>query len=606
MIIFNRRLGRITSKKCKMYGVLAGAMFLIGRVCSAEAFDIPTGNEDVQIRWDNTLRYSYAARVANQNQQLLANPNMDDGDRNFSHGTVGDRIDILSELDVVYKKDFGVRASGAGWYDFAYDGNFTNTNTATSNHMVNGLPVAGGLNSEAKKWYLGPNGELLDAFTFGKFTIGDIPVTYKVGRHTVYWGESLLFGGAIHGVSYGQAPLDIAKALVMPGTEAKELFRPLNQISVQVQPTKDLTIMGQYFLEWDSFRFPEAGTYLGAYDFLQRSSESLITGPGQRAIRSSDSEPSPFNNWGVAVRYSPDWLDGTLGLYYRKFADMQPQVAVRPTAATLPAAAGTALGYTRLAAPGTTPAPYAFSAASIPDISAGRVGNFYQTYGENIQLVGASFSKQFLGVSTGAELSYRWNMPLVSKPVMILPTPLVSSVPGSVNYVPTDGQTPGARGNTWHGVLNFLGTLQLAPLFDGSNWIVEFVWNRLDRVTQNKAALKSGDSGYTGIDAVTKDFFGAGVSFTPVWYQALAGLDVTMPLSYSRGLSGNSVVSGGGNHDSGTWSAGLGFDLFTQYKFDLKYINFFGPIDASNNPNGFATAALKDRDMVTFTCSTKF
>jgi len=584
---------------------MTALLVLIAAGGNAGAIEIPTGYDDVSLRWDNTLRYSYAYRVAKQDQRLLANPNTDDGDRNFAHGTVGNRLDLLSELDLTYKKSYGIRLSGAGWYDFAYEGGFSNSSTDTSNHLENGVPVAGRLNSEAKRWYLGPNGELQDAFTFGKFTLGEIPVNFKVGRHTVFWGESLLT--TTHGISYGQAPIDAAKGLTMPGAEVKELFRPLNQISVQVQPRKDLVVFGQYYLEWDSDRLPEAGTYLGFSDVIQRSGESLIAGPGQRLIRAGDSEPSPFNNWGAGIRYNPDWLDGTFGLYYRRFADTQPQIAVRPTVASLPSAVGSGLGYTQLAAPDANGnAPFAFSPASIPDIAAGRVGNYYMTYGRNIDLLGVSLSKNILGVSVGAELSYRWNMPLVSNPVLILPSPLAAATAGAVSTIPTDGQTFGARGNTVHGVLNFLGTTAKTPLFDASTWMVEFVWNHLDRVTQNKAALKWADSGYTAIDAVTRDFFGTSVNFTPTWFQVFPGVDMTLPLSFSGGLSGNSVVNGGGNRDAGTWSAGLGFDILTQYKVDLKYIDFYGRIGADNTPNGSVTAALRDRDMLTLTVSTKF
>jgi hypothetical protein len=45
----------------------------------------------------------------------------------------------------------------------------------------------------------------------------------KVGQTTVYWGESLLLGGVIHGVSYSQNPIEIWKGLATPGAEAKEL-----------------------------------------------------------------------------------------------------------------------------------------------------------------------------------------------------------------------------------------------------------------------------------------------------------------------------------------------------------------------------------------------
>lgn len=49
-----------------------------------------------------------------------------------------------------------------------------------------------------------------------------------------------------------------------PGIEAKELFRPLTQLSTSVQATPELSFAAQYFLKWEQSRGAEAGTYLGA------------------------------------------------------------------------------------------------------------------------------------------------------------------------------------------------------------------------------------------------------------------------------------------------------------------------------------------------------
>src|SRR5437870_3248377 len=45
-------------------------------------------NGDVELRWDNTLKYGAAFRLKDRNADLLADPNADDGDRNFSPGIV--------------------------------------------------------------------------------------------------------------------------------------------------------------------------------------------------------------------------------------------------------------------------------------------------------------------------------------------------------------------------------------------------------------------------------------------------------------------------------------------------------------------------------------
>lgn len=45
----------------------------------------------------------------------------DEGDYSFNKGQmVAKRIDLLSEVDIIYKKSFGARVSGTAWYDGAY------------------------------------------------------------------------------------------------------------------------------------------------------------------------------------------------------------------------------------------------------------------------------------------------------------------------------------------------------------------------------------------------------------------------------------------------------------------------------------------------------
>ena len=138
--------------------------------------------------------------------------------------------------------------SCAAWYDAAYS-NLDDTDTATANTLVNGLPVAGALSPYTKRYAKGVSGEWLDAFAFANFDVVDVPVNVKVGQHTVYWGDSLLLGGAIHGVSYAQNSLDVWKGFATPGAEAKELFRPRGGITLQAQPTKDLSVAGAVVLQ---------------------------------------------------------------------------------------------------------------------------------------------------------------------------------------------------------------------------------------------------------------------------------------------------------------------------------------------------------------------
>ena len=156
-----------------------------------------------------------------------------------------------------------------------------------------------------------------------------MPVQAKLGRHTLYWGESLFLGGNLHGIAYAQNPLDLQKGFATPGTEAKELFRPLNQLSVQAQVTDTLSVAAQYMLEWESARYPEGGTYLGPVDFV-------FNGPDRQFL----SAGLGFATRGAAVRAEAARRVGPVGA-------LEPGVARRHAGLLLPqlrrqAAAGAA------------------------------------------------------------------------------------------------------------------------------------------------------------------------------------------------------------------------------------------------------------------------
>lgn len=585
----------------------AAVITALAGIGSAHAFEFDTGIPELSVRWDNTVRYNYAHRVEGQDAALLATPNSDDGDRNFARGMVSNRLDLLTEFDLVYAKTAGLRVSAAAWTDQAYR-QLDNNNVSTSNHLSNGSPEIG-LSNTTDRFHKGPSGEFLDAFVFGGMDFGDSAINVKAGRHTVFWGEALL--SPFHGVSYGQSPLDLRKLLSVPGTEAKELLLPRNAISAQLVATPALTFSAQYFLDWKPFRIPEAGSYLGGYDMLLDGGESLIAGPGARLERAADVKPEKRGDWGLSARWSPNWLDGTMGLYYRNTSDIQPQVHVKPAVATLPAAACGALGFTALAPTTCYINP---SAASLAQLGKGIIGQYQLVYPGHVDVFGLSLSKNVAGVSVGAEVSYRKNMPLNSDAVTIFSSApgseaLVAATPGAITAMPGEGQTGGTLGNTWHGILNFLGTTAKTPLFDASSWIVEFQWSRWDKLTQGAALFKGRDN-YRGVDKVSKDFVGVALNFTPTWFQVFPGVDISAPLAYSAGLSGSSAVSSGGSKNTGSYSVGIAADIYQKHRIDLRYVDFFGPTqtDATGAITSSAdlNALLSDRGYVSLTYKTTF
>ncbi|RFP13655.1 MULTISPECIES: DUF1302 domain-containing protein [unclassified Duganella] len=625
---------------------------------AGQAAEIVTDNPDLAIRFDNTIKYNYANRVSSQNAAILKSVNNDDGDRNFNKGTVSSRADLLSEFDLVFQKRMGLRVSAAGWYDAAYS-SLDNTNVATSNHLgADGKPALG-LSRYASRYHKGASGEVLDAFVFGSFDIADMQLNVKLGQHTLYWGESVL--SPIHGVNYGQSALDLIKAYSVPGSDAKELFLPRPALSAQFSPTPELSIAAQTFFNWKPARAPESGSFLGFYDYAFQGAESFnLSGLGlPSAVKAPDSTPHKSGDFGVSARWSPAWLDGTLGLYLRKTSDLLPQANLRlagvPSAlfgqSSPLVAANAQKAAAAVIAAGGTPAAAQAAAQQAGVATAQAVGNatctaaipggavaggnclFYPStlggtsqyqleYGSNINVLGLSLSKSVAGISVGADLNYRRNMPLNSTPALLMPVGTNPALLASLNTLlkgqlvvnaaglPAQGEVSGARGNTLHGVLNFIGSTAKTPLFDTSSWIAELTWNRVASVTQGAQFFKGRDN-YTGIDKVGKDYFGLALNFSPTWFQVLPGIDLSMPLNYAVGLSGNSAVLSGGNKQAGNYSAGLSLDLYQKYRIDVKYVDFFGALAVDPASGAVSSSAglmplLKDRGFIAVTLKTTF
>ena len=69
------------------------------------------------------------------------------------------------------------------------------------------------------------------------------------------------------------------------------------------------------------------------------------------------------------------------------------------------------------------------------------------------------------------------------------------------------------------------------------------------------------------------------------------------------------AVAAGGNKNAGSWSVGVGLDLYNRYRFDLKWVDYFGHFTTDPATGALATfndgnALLKDRAAIFFTFKT--
>ena len=527
--------------------LLVSVLLLALTISNASAFEIDTGS-DWKVRWDNTLKYSLGIRLPDQDRELIDDINTDDGDRNFDPGPSSNRLDVLSELDISYH-NYGIRASAAGWIDSMYLMDNDNNSPAT----FNGTGRHDEFPDDTERLH-GFNVELLDAFFFGKNNLGRFPVNYRIGRHTLMWGESLFF--AQNSVAAGQAPIDNIKLLSVPSTPSKELFMPVNQASAQIQLLDNLSLAAFWQFEWRRNRIPASGSYFSDVDLIDAGGERILLGLnppgglGPAFFRGNDlgggDTTSEFGEmdigqWGISARFRSQKLDTDFGLYYYRYHDKAPQgVYIDPTR-----------------------------------------GEYFLAFQENIHMLGASFGTQIGPVNVSGEVSGRIDTPLLSESQIITPGTKADN----------DDHTLLAIGDTVHANLSCIYFLPPSKLWDGGTLLAEAGWQYVVDVTRNEDALDRDRDDWA---------LGFRMMLEPAYYQIFPGVDLKVPIGLGYNPAGRSPVDikfNGGADEGGDVSIGLNIDYQVVWKFGINYTNWFGSSD---------TATLKDRDLITLSVQRTF
>lgn len=531
----------------------------------AQAFQVDTGNPDFSLRWDNTAKYSSAWRTQNPSSKLTEGQtalNQDDGDRAFKKGLISNRLDILSELDMSFK-NVGARLSGAAWYDTEYQQDNDNTDPT----RTNARSVPYDEFTDDTRHLHGGDGELLDAFVYWNGDVADRATSVRVGRHGLIWGESLFFGA--NGIAGGMAPVDVVKAQSVPNTQFKEITRPVEQLSGTIQLTDALSLGAFYQLKWEQTRLPGAGSYFSSSDIIGEGNERLIVGapfptflggnPNSPAafFHGNDKEARSSGQGGLQLKYSAETVE--YGLYAIQYHDKTPKLYLKP---------------------GT----------GAPNFSTGQIGEYYWVYPEDIRAFGASFSATVDQYNFAGEASMRWNMPLVSDGVTVLPGVEANN----------DDNALYAVGRTAHVNLNVIAAFDPNFIAKESGLVAEVAWNRLLSVTKNRAALDPNS---------TDDGLGFKVVYTPTYRQFFPGIDISVPVGLSYFPLGKSaVVSSFGPDKGGDMNIGISATYLDRITAGLTYTHYYGPEDTSlNGSNQFTyKQSLKDRDYLAFSVKTTF
>ncbi len=182
--------------------------------------------------------------------------NGDKGNLNYNSGESFSKIfKGVHELNVHYQ-NVGVFVRGMYFYDYA----MMKEDRAWSNPLT-GIVFDPCRDSEAKKQVC-QDVRLLDAYIYGDFEIGEMPLSVRLGDQVISWGESALIS---HGISEIN-PVDIAR-LRAPGSELKEAFIPFGVLWGSLGVTDNFNVEMFYQYSWEKTILPPPGSYFSTNNF---------------------------------------------------------------------------------------------------------------------------------------------------------------------------------------------------------------------------------------------------------------------------------------------------------------------------------------------------
>ncbi len=322
--------------------------------------------------------------------------NYDDGTLNYKQGDVYTNVFKWSgDLELNYK-NYGAFFRARAWYD-----------TEIMDGSTRFKPLV-----DATKSYAGRGAELLDAFVWADYNIGETPVNLRLGRQVVNWGESLFIQGGINSIN----PVD-ASAFRRPGAEIKEGLLPVNMAFASIGLTADTTLEAFYQLQWEKTRTDPCGTFFSTIDFVADGCGPVLLGGNidERELlairdaeiaggvplsqrnapiteRMDDAEPKDDGQFGLALRTYTDLFGGTeFGAYYMNIHSRVPYFS------------GVVSNIDATKREPINPDPYINTNRPLYQVA----------YPEDIQIMGLSFSTSTPnGASISGEISYKPNLPL--------------------------------------------------------------------------------------------------------------------------------------------------------------------------------------------------
>ena len=538
-----------TPAVCRRFVPLALAL----AVSQANAFETVYLGDNTTLDASVTLSYTASARTSSPSDVYLNSPNDDDATRNFDRGSlINNRLNALGEIRLRHD-NVGALLRGSVFYDDVYRSSNDNNSPDTINKV-------GAVNqfTDKTREMSGYDPRLLDAFIYGNFVIGeDKYLSVKAGRHIVAWGESLFFPN----ISQGQLPVDAA-VFNVPGTEAKEGYLPVGQLSASLTLTDNLTLNAFYQYDWEKTRLNPVGDFFGSdtfgpgAQFIRFGAGPITSLPNAGVINyAGEIEPSDSGQWGLGARY----LLGNsteVGLFHYRYHD---RIGALFTDFT---------GDTRYSS---------FDGFNGCTADVGGNPCYQLGYFDDIKLTGVSISSKVGDVQLGGDISYRDGAPVY----------LDNGAPARGSYLQTN--------------LNGVYIIGPSALAHQTTVMAEVVHERIHDVED--LVVTGGLPGQAGTYnsySQTRDNAVLAAAVFMDYPNLFNGWDLTTKAIWTQNIDGSGMASAGLSRDEKRLTLGADFKYLGNMQVGLTWVNY---LSSANLDKG---RTMADRDYVSLSAKYTF
>jgi hypothetical protein len=603
----------------------------------AHAVEFSFADNEITGSIDTTVSYGQLWRVQGRDK-TNDDINTNDGNRNFDTGLVSEVFKITSDLEASYQ-NYGVFIRGTAFYDTQIMDKRNDYYDANSPAQPSQSYPHDNTFTRETRHKAGRDAQILDAYVYGNWDVGNMPVSGRLGKQVFNWGEGLFYRNGINTTN----PVDAAK-FRLPGSEVKEVLVPVEALSFNLGLTDNLSMEAFYQFNWKETAIDPVGTYFSETDLFAdggntaystnadlgstafRTNYAGLSGLGVGGLQGnsyldsngvfkvasigSDINAKNDGQFGVAFRYIAEELNSTeFGFYFVNYHAKEPTIyadlgayqGLDLDAITTAASSGAITSYSTLqtlAGLGNTTAQTLLglvNGSATVDV-AGQV-NARREYVEDIRMYGMSFNTTVGNASVFGELSYRPNLPIGIAATndllgdLLLQSPNLASG-GTVNIGGQQVQL-GDQIHNYTRVEAFntsLGTIyNFGPSFgfDSLFGVAELASEHLrgDSLQYNSrngtryyAGRGNGSyiSGYDRGDQVNKNAYGYTLVLSGTWNDVYAGVNLSPFAVFKHDFEGNSHQTGNFIEGRKAYTVGMRASYLNSLEAEIQYTEFYG------------------------------